>query len=259
MNVLIVIPTYNERENLPVLLDIILNAFDYRVLVVDDQSPDGTGKLADDLAARHPARVSVLHRTGPRGLGRSYIDGFRHALTTDAEFVCQMDADLSHDPKYLPAMVEAATRADLVLGSRYLNGVSVVNWPLRRLILSSFANTYVRTITGVGARDCTAGFRCWTRRTLSRLSLDRFRSDGYSFQVETLFEAARLGSRIVEVPIVFVERRTGSSKLSKGVILESMFMPWRLVLRNRGRIRRGAAYAPARDGAGPSGDGRGRT
>ncbi len=245
MNVLVVVPTYNERENLPILVDFILHAYDYRMLVVDDQSPDRTGDLADELARQHPDRITVLHRTGRRGLGRSYIDGFKHALTTDAEYICQMDADLSHDPKYLPAMVEAASEADVVLGSRYLNGVSVVNWPLRRLILSSFANTYVRSITGIGARDCTAGFRCWNRKVLSRLPLDRFRSDGYSFQVETLFEAARIGGRIVEVPIIFVERRTGSSKLSKGVILESLFMPWRLVLRNRGRIRRAPAGSRA--------------
>jgi dolichol-phosphate mannosyltransferase len=236
MNVLIVVPTYNERDNLPVLLDYLLTQSDYRVLVVDDQSPDRTGELADEWARRHPARVSVLHRTGRRGLGLSYIDGFRHALATDADLICQMDADLSHDPKYLPAMVAACESADLVIGSRYMNGVSVVNWPLRRLILSSFANSYVRAITGIRVNDCTAGFRCWRREALARVPIERVASDGYAFQVETLFEIAKRGGRIAEVPIVFVERQSGSSKLSKGVILESMFMPWRLVIRNGGRV-----------------------
>ncbi len=237
MNVLIVIPTFNERENLPVLLEFIIANSEYRVLVVDDQSPDRTGELAEDWARRHPERVSVLHRTGKRGLGRSYVDGFTRALATGAELICQMDADLSHDPKYLPAMVAAAGNADLVLGSRYVNGVSVVNWPLRRLILSSFANAYVRWVTGIQVHDCTAGFRCWRREALAEVPLERVASDGYAFQVEMLFETAKRGGRIVEVPIIFVERRVGSSKLSNGVILESMFMPWRLVIRNGRRVR----------------------
>jgi dolichol-phosphate mannosyltransferase len=245
MNVLIVVPTYNERENLPVMLDLILTGYDYRVMVVDDQSPDRTGEVADEWVRKYPERVSVLHRTGRRGLGRSYIDGFTRALTTDADLICQMDADLSHDPKYLPAMVGAAAEADLVLGSRYLNGVSVVNWPLSRLILSSFANSYVRVVTGIQARDCTAGFRCWRRDALARVPFRRIASDGYAFQVEMLFETARWGGRIAEVPIIFVERRTGHSKLSKGVILESMLMPWRLVLGRGGRIRGGAPGARA--------------
>ncbi|MFO7691739.1 MAG: polyprenol monophosphomannose synthase [Vicinamibacterales bacterium] len=238
MKVLIIIPTYNERGNLPVLAAQILDQFPYDVLVVDDQSPDGTGAIADELARSHPGRLHVLHRTGERGLGLSYLDGFRWALRTDADLICQMDADFSHDPRYLPDLVAAAADHDIVLGSRYLNGVSVVNWPLRRIILSSFANAYVRTITGLTTRDSTSGYRCWRRDALARLDLARFLSHRYAFMVETVFEIARLGGRVGEVPIIFVERRQGASKMSGRVLLESMIMPWRLVLRNRGRVRR---------------------
>ena len=238
MKVLIIIPTYNERENLPALATQILDQHDYQVLVVDDQSPDGTGAAADELARRYPGRLHVMHRTGARGLGLSYLDGFRWALRTGADLICQMDADLSHDPRYLPDLVAAAADHDIVLGSRYLNGVSVVNWPLRRIILSSFANAYVRTITGLTTRDSTSGYRCWRRDALARLDLERFLSHRYAFMVETVFEIARLGGRVGEVPIIFVERRQGASKMSGRVLLESMIMPWRLVLRNRGRVRR---------------------
>jgi len=173
-----------------------------------------------------------MHRTGKRGLGRSYIDGLRHALAkTDAELICQMDADLSHNPDHLPALVAAAQNADVVIGSRYLNGVSVVNWPLHRIFLSTFANRYIRTVTGLSATDCTSGFRCWRREALQRLPLESMVSDGYSFLVEMLFDAAGNGCRIAEVPIVFVERRVGQSKMSSQVIFESAIMPWRLTLR----------------------------
>jgi dolichol-phosphate mannosyltransferase len=173
----------------------------------------------------------VMHRTGRRGLGRSYVDGLTHALTTDAELICQMDADWSHDPKYLPAMIEACATNDVVIGSRYLQGVSVVNWPLRRVVLSAFANRYIRAITGLTPKDCTSGYRCWRRDTLARVPLDRVVTDGYAFLTELLFEAQRRGARIGEVPIVFVERRQGVSKLSGGVLLESGLTPWRLRLR----------------------------
>jgi dolichol-phosphate mannosyltransferase len=230
MHVLVVVPTYNERETIEPLVEQVL-ALGYRVLVADDGSPDGTGAIADRLAARCEGRVVVLHRLGRRGLGRSYVEGFLRALAEGADLVCQMDADFSHDPKYLPDLVAAARDADLVIGSRYLHGISVVNWPLRRLILSTFANRYVRTVTGLTVRDCTAGFRCWRREALDRVPLRAIASDGYSFQVETLFEAVRLGCRVAEVPIVFVERRQGTSKLSRGVVFESLLMPWRLRLR----------------------------
>lgn len=242
MKALVLLPTYNERENLPVVLRAILAYPDVSVLVIDDGSPDGTGKLADEWAEAHPGRVRVMHRTGKKGLGRSYVDGMKAAVQMDVDLVCQMDADLSHDPKYLPDLFAAATRADVVLGSRYLQGVSVVNWPLRRLMLSMFANAYVRTVTGMGVRDCTAGFRCWRRDALERLPLDAVVSDGYSFQVEMLFLALRRGCTVEEVPIIFVERRQGASKMSKRVLAESMITPWRLILRG-GRVRAAASRA----------------
>lgn len=236
MNVLIVVPTYNERDNLPLLVRGVLARPGYRMLIVDDGSPDGTGALADSLSAQYPGRVEVMHRTGQRGLGRSYIDGLRHALTqTDVDLICQMDADLSHNPEYLPALTHAAATADVVVGSRYMNGVSVVNWPLHRIFLSTFANRYIRAITGLSTSDCTSGFRCWRRDALARLPLDRMVSDGYAFLVEMLFDAMGAGCSIAEVPIIFVERRQGQSKLSSRVMLESMLMPWRLKLRGARR------------------------
>jgi dolichol-phosphate mannosyltransferase len=234
---LIVLPTYNERANLErVVAGILAHGFT-RVLVVDDASPDGTGALADELAVRHPGRVEVIHRTGLRGLGRSYVDGLRHALTTDAQAIGQMDADLSHDPAYLPDLTAALDQYDLVIGSRYLNGVSVVNWPLHRIILSAFANQYIRAITGLGPRDCTSAYRAWRREALAKLPLDTSRSSGYAFLPEMLVEAARLDCRIGEVPIIFVERQKGYSKVSKSVLLESLWTPWQLILR-RGRLSR---------------------
>ena len=236
MNVLVVVPTYNERDNLPVLARGVLAHPGFRLLVVDDGSPDGTGAVADALAAEYPGRVEVMHRTGKRGLGRSYIDGLHHALvSTDAELICQMDADLSHNPEYLPALTAAAANADVVIGSRYMNGVSVVNWPLHRIFLSTFANRYIRAVTRLSASDCTSGFRCWRREALARLPLDEMVSDGYAFLVEMLFDASRNGCRIAEVPIIFVERRQGQSKLSSNVIAESIVMPWRLKLRRTRR------------------------
>jgi dolichol-phosphate mannosyltransferase len=232
MTVLVVIPTYNERENLPVLARAILAREGYRIMVVDDGSPDGTGEVADSLAAEFSGRVEVVHRTGPRGLGRSYVDGLSRAVRGTVDLVCQMDADLSHDPQYLPDLVAAARRYDLVIGSRYLHGVSVVNWPLRRIILSAFANRYIRTVTRLRVYDCTSGYRCWRREALARLPIDRFVSEGYAFLVEMLAEARRQGCTIGEVPIIFVERRVGHSKISSRVLAESLVTPWRIVWRN---------------------------
>jgi dolichol-phosphate mannosyltransferase len=228
MNAVVVIATYNERENLPELTTAILKHPGYRIIVVDDDSPDGTGKVADSLAAQFPGRVCVIHRAGPRGLGRSLIEGLKHAVAEGADLIFEMDADFSHDPKYLPDMAAAMADADLVIGSRYTNGVSVVNWPVRRIILSAVANRYVRAITGLDARDCTSGYRCWRKECLARLPLDGVISEGYAFLVETLYLAKRLDCRIREVPIIFVERRQGSSKLSRQVLLESIVVPWRL-------------------------------
>ena len=234
--VLVVTPTYNERDNLPVLVRQVLGRGpDFSVLVVDDASPDGTGAVADGLAAEFPGRVHVLHRTGKRGLGRSYVDALSQAVSMDVDIVCQMDADFSHDPQYLPDMVRGLTEGghDLVIGSRYLNGVSVVNWPLHRIFLSAFANRYIKGVTRLSPSDCTSGFRCWRREALAKIPLDRVASAGYAFLVEMLFRAAQNGSRIGEVPIIFVERRQGQSKVSRKVLFESLITPWRLRLRPR--------------------------
>ena len=231
MNAAVVIATYNERENLDALITAILQNPGYRVIVVDDDSPDGTGAIADELSTTFRERVSVIHRTGARGLGRSLVAGLQRALKTDAELIFQMDADFSHDPKYLPEMAAATADADLVLGSRYLHGISVVNWPLHRIMLSSFANRYVRAITALEVSDCTTGFRCWRREALARIPLEGLISDGYAFLVEQLHLARRIGCRIREVPIIFVERREGASKISSSVLLESAIVPWRLRLK----------------------------
>jgi dolichol-phosphate mannosyltransferase len=251
MKTLVLIPTYNERDNLPLLVAEVMAIPGTEVLVIDDQSPDGTGRIADALGLEYPGRVSVMHRTGRRGLGVSYLDGFRHAVGTTADLVVQMDADRSHDPQYLPAMIEAAAAADLVIGSRYLHGISVVNWPLRRIILSTFANTYIRTVTGLGVRDCTTGYRCWRREALARLPLDRIVSEGYAFVVEVTFLAASVGLRISESPIIFIERREGASKLSSGILFESLLTPWRLVMRH-GRLRSPSAEAAGYNSGGAS-------
>ncbi len=237
MRPLVIIPTYNERDNLPVVVRGLLDVPGVRVLVVDDASPDGTGAAADALAAAHE-RVTVLHRTGARGLGLSYIDGMTRALQGDATHICQMDADLSHDPADVPRLLAETERTDLVIGSRYVPGGRVENWPVRRLVLSAFANRYVRLITRLGINDCTSGFRCWRRPALERIPLDRIHSDGYAFLVELAWEAAAAGCSIAEVPITFVERRQGASKLSRRVILESALLPWRLIARPRVRHAR---------------------
>jgi dolichol-phosphate mannosyltransferase len=229
---LVIVPTYNERDNLPLLVEQLMQLSNVNLLVVDDASPDGTGDVADALVRQHPGRIDVLHRTGRRGLGRSYIDGIRLALQRPAgtiDVICQMDADLSHDPQQLPALIAGTADADVVLGSRYIPGGGVVNWPKRRRLLSRFANLYIRSITRLTARDCTTGYRCWRRAMLDALPLDAFESDGYSFLTEMLYVAHSLGARIREVPITFVERRQGESKLSSGVLLESALTPWRLI------------------------------
>jgi dolichol-phosphate mannosyltransferase len=240
----VIIPTYNERVNLPVLVAGLMQLANVRVLVVDDQSPDGTGQVADALAREYSGRVDVLHRTGKKGFGRSYIDGIQLALTEPADVLCQMDADLSHDPKHLPDLIAATARADVVIGSRYIPGGAIVNWPLQRRILSRAANTYIRSVTHLSARDCTSGYRCWRRTAMAGLPLERFISDGYSFLVEMLFVASRRGCQIAEVPITFVERREGESKVSPAVLIESAITPWRLIS-NRETRRKAPPSRPA--------------
>ena len=229
---LVVVPTFNERDNLPILVQALMAQPNVSMMIVDDSSPDGTGDLADTIARQHPGRIEVMHRTARPGLGRSYIDGIKKGLQQRFDVICQMDADLSHDPRHLPALVAGVDRADIVIGSRYVEGGDIVNWPLRRRLLSRFANYYIRTVTRLNVRDCTSGYRCWRRDALARLALDDFISDGYSFLVEMLYVASRQGCRIAEVPITFVERRLGESKLSQAVLIESAIAPWRLIGRD---------------------------
>ncbi|MDY0384509.1 polyprenol monophosphomannose synthase [Trichlorobacter sp.] len=226
----VVIPTYNERDNLRPLTERILSQHQsLRILIVDDNSPDGTGQLADELA-REDSRIQVLHRPGKLGLGSAYREGFRRALDLGANYLIEMDADFSHDPAVLPLFLEKIAEYDLVIGSRYINGISVVNWPLRRLMLSYGANVYTRLITGLTIMDCTSGFKCFRRSLLERIDLDRITSDGYSFQIEMHFRCAELGARICELPIIFIDRRVGQSKMSKRIVREAVLMVWKLKL-----------------------------
>ncbi|MQA31492.1 MAG: glycosyltransferase [Luteitalea sp.] len=238
LSALVIIPTYNERKNIPLLVSGLMAHDGVRVLVVDDQSPDGTAAVTEDLGRDYPGRVDVIRRTGRRGFGRSYIDGMQKAVGEPVDVLCQMDADLSHDPKQLPDLIAATADADLVIGSRYIPGGAIVNWPMRRKILSRVANTYIRGVTRLSARDCTSGYRCWRRAALASLPLDRFFSDGYSFLVEMLFVASRRGCRIAEVPITFVERREGESKVSRAVLVESAITPWRLIANPDTNVRK---------------------
>ena len=230
MKTLNIIPTYNERENVEPLLErIFAEVPAVEVLIVDDNSPDGTGAIADGAAARDP-RVHVMHREGKQGLGSAYVAGFRYALDRDYEAVFEMDADFSHNPESLPVFLRELEDADLVLGSRYLNGVTVVNWPIKRLILSYSANVYSRIITGMRVKDLTGGFKCFRRRVLESIDWSRVGSDGYAFQIEITFKAWRKGFRIREIPIVFVDRKAGESKMSRRIVHEAAWMVWRLRL-----------------------------
>ena len=233
--VLVILPTLNEAQNLPLLVPKILEHEGFRLLIVDDRSADGTGDIADELAHQFPGRLEVLHRTGPRGLGLSYAEAFPKAAETDVDVICQMDADLSHDPRHLPAMVAATEHHDVVIGSRYAEGAGLVDFPGYRAALSRGANAYVRTVTGLRARDCTSGFRCWRRSAVQQIRWDRIGAEGFAFLVETLCEAAQMGCTIDEVPVVFVGRRHGASKLTARVFRESLIVPWRVLMRFRGR------------------------
>ena len=228
---LVIIPTYNERENLPNIVPLVLEQ-DPRleVLVVDDNSPDGTGDLADALAGASP-RVHVVHRAAKQGLGTAYRAGFRWAIENGYDYVFEMDADFSHDPRHLPKFLEEIQDADLVIGSRYLNGrVTVVNWPMPRLALSYCANVYARWVTGLKLWDSTGGYKCYRRRVLEGINLEQVRSNGYSFQIETSFRAWKRGFRIKEITITFSDRNVGRSKMSGGIVREAVWMVWRLRL-----------------------------
>jgi dolichol-phosphate mannosyltransferase len=226
---LVIVPTYNERENILKLIDAVLaQAAEIDVLVVDDGSPDGTGQLVDERVAIDN-RVHILHRGRKLGLGTAYLAGFHWALERDYEFIFEMDADFSHDPQHLPQFLSSIENADLVLGSRYREGrVTVVNWPIARLMLSYFANVYARAVTGLQVFDATGGFKCFRRKVLEAIPLNDVRSNGYAFQIEMSFRAWKKGFRIVEIPIVFVDRTEGTSKMSRAIIREAVWMVWRL-------------------------------
>jgi dolichol-phosphate mannosyltransferase len=234
----IVIPTYNERRNLSSLVEGILNVepkFD--VLVVDDNSPDGTGELADELARSYP-EVNVLHRPAKAGLGSAYIRGFKWALDRHYSYVLEMDADHSHSPEQLPVLISTAREVDLALGSRYAGGVRVLNWDMKRLLISSFGNWYARVVTGLPYADLTGGFKCYRRRVLETIDLDKVQSIGYAFQIEMTWWTARHGFRIREVPIIFNGRDKGETKFSKAIVWEAVWMVWRLRLGNSRPARR---------------------
>jgi dolichol-phosphate mannosyltransferase len=231
-SVLVIVPTYNERENLPAIVAAVhehLPAAD--ILVVDDNSPDGTGRLADEISARD-AKVKVLHRAGKQGLGTAYIAGFREALKGDYEYLFEMDCDFSHDPKYLPNLLETAKNgADLVLGSRYVDGGGTMNWGPMRKVISQGGSLYARTILGVPVRDLTGGFKCFRRRVIEAIDLDAVSAQGYGFQIEMTYRTLKMGFRVVEVPIVFVDRRVGQSKMSKKIFVEALTLVWKLRLK----------------------------
>lgn len=232
---LVVVPTYNEIENLERLVGSVFAQGAYDLLVVDDGSPDGTGELAEQLKERYPGRLDVIHRAGKLGLGTAYIAGFGYALEYGYELVFEMDCDFSHDPRELPRLARAAEHADLVIGSRYVAGGATPDWPLIRRLISRGGSLYTRLVLGIGVGDLTSGFKCFRRGLLAALDLNSIGSTGFGFQVEVNWRAYQLGFRIVEVPITFVDRRAGRSKMSSGIFFEALTMVWRLRLAgNRG-------------------------
>jgi dolichol-phosphate mannosyltransferase len=235
MSAIVIIPTYNERDNLQPLTERVLGlGLPLDILFVDDGSPDGTGEFAEELARTHP-QISVIHRQGKLGYASAVIAGFRAALKGNYEWILQMDADLSHDPAAIPALLQAATDHDLVLGSRYIGGVRVIDWEMSRVLLSWMANMYVRTITGLPSQDVTTGFRCYRRSAIERMDFDRLKANGYAFQIEMAYRTWRDGGRLAEVPIIFYGRQRGLSKMSRGIILEAATLVWRLRFSGRPR------------------------
>ncbi|MCA1809419.1 MAG: polyprenol monophosphomannose synthase [Kiritimatiellia bacterium] len=241
---LVVIPTYNEADNVREIADRVLASAAVHLLFVDDNSPDGTGRMLNDLAARDD-RVHVLHRPEKAGLGRAYIAGFKWALDRDYDLVMEMDADLSHNPDDIPRFLGAAAAADLVLGSRYINGIRIINWPLERLILSKAASLYVRLITGMPFSDPTGGFKCFRRAVLEAIDLEHIRSNGYSFQIEMTHSAWMKGFRITEIPIIFEDRRSGCSKMQSAIVREALWMVVKLGFRRPARGGSGNGGRPA--------------
>jgi len=232
--ILVIIPTYNEADNIlkiiPEVLKNITSENDYNVLVVDDNSPDGTAELVDNMK---DSKVNILKREKKSGLGTAYLAGFKYAIENKYDFVFEMDADFSHDPKYLNIFIEKLIEGyDLVIGSRYINGISVLNWPLRRLIMSYMASVYTRMVTGLKVMDTTAGFMCYRISALKQINFDEVRSNGYSFQIEMKFKFYKKGFKIFEVPILFIDRREGESKMSRKVVYEAYFMVWKLKLKS---------------------------
>ena len=229
--ILIIIPTYNEAENIRKLIKKIfnLNIPDLSILVVDDNSPDGTSTIVEKIA-QTDSQVNLIKRPGKMGLGTAYVEGFKFAIRQGFEFIFEMDADLSHDPADIPTLLEKAEEFDLVIGSRYKTGVNVINWPLSRLLLSLSANWYTRTITRLPVKDCTSGFKCFRRQVLESIDLDQVSSDGYSFQIEMTYKAWKKNFKLVELPIIFTDRTKGNSKMNRKVMWEAAWMVWKLRL-----------------------------
>lgn len=237
MKTLVIIPTYNEKENISKIIPLVLKQDqEIEVLVVDDSSPDGTGRMVEELKVSNP-RIKLITRSKKSGLGTAYIAGFDYALQNGYDYIFEMDSDFSHDPNYIPDFLKAVSDSDLVLGSRYIRGVNVVNWPITRLLLSYFANVYARWVTGFPIKDSTGGFKCFKREVLEKIGLDNIHSNGYAFQIEMSFRAWKKGFRIKEIPIIFVDRRAGESKMSKRIVREAVWMVWKLrILSILGRL-----------------------
>ena len=231
---LVIIPTYNELENITDLIPDILNRYknlELDILVVDDNSPDGTGNYIEDLS-KSESKVKLIRRAGKLGLGSAYIEGFKYALKNSYDYIFEMDADYSHSPKEIKNFLKAIKNYDLVLGSRYVSGVNVVNWPIKRLLLSYFANKYTRIITGLPIHDATGGFKCFRRAVLEKIDLNKIKSNGYTFQIEMTFKAWKKGFSIGEIPIIFIDRTAGQSKMSRKIVREAIFMVWKLRIRS---------------------------
>ena len=225
---IIIIPTYNEIQDIKILLKQIFESYsDYHILVVDDNSPDGTGDTVEKLKKKYE-KLDIIHRKDKLGLGTAYIEGFKYALERDFDLMFQMDADQSHRPEHITEFVDAAKKNDLVIGSRYIDGISIIHWDLKRLLMSKFANWYSQKITNFKITDMTSGFRCFRRKVLETLNLDKIQSTGYSFQIEMAFKTAKAGFRVGEIPIIFVGRYHGSTKMTYRIIAEAAFIPWYL-------------------------------